>query len=283
MNISQLLEQAQFGDLDTCRECPLSPKHNMSIAFGTSCTDHGLDWRKESLANSIFIARDPANTTPQKTGRLCIVHNAENSTDKTAQNSLDLWKAAVSLNAENTEASEYIKKNYWVNSIMHGVTGKAIMETARKHCSKVLQAQIQMLRPKVVIAAGTEAVNSLYDIGLISRDWQAVRLNFHYGAYMEKNCSWIDDKSMSVYCTYHTSAGNVNRTIPPLYKPFADDIEQQIKKKVEANKLDNQDLITAFLSKYHNTSYAPHQGMRYLLNHWLDIGVGIRTAYKDAT
>lgn len=286
MSIIQFLEQAELGALDTCRECPWSPKRNTSIGFGVSCIEHGLDWTKESLANSMLIAQDPGDTTPHTTGRLCTVHNSKNQTDKTAQQNLELWKTAVSLNAENPEASGYLKKHYWLNSIMHGASAstglrdKAIMETARKHCSKVLEAQIRMLRPKVVIATGLQPTNSLYDIGLISRNWSDLRHNFSSGAYMEKNSSWFDDKSISVYSTYHTSARVVNQT---LSRSYNFDIEKSIKNKIVAHKLETQDSIIGFLSKYHDMSNATHRGMRYLLNHWLDIGVGIRTAYNEAT
>lgn len=57
----------------------------------------------------MLIVQDPGDTTPHQTGRLCAVHNAENPSDKTAQQALHLWNAAVSLDHHNPSAGGYLE------------------------------------------------------------------------------------------------------------------------------------------------------------------------------
>ncbi|MDA0821625.1 MAG: hypothetical protein O3C28_04275, partial [Proteobacteria bacterium] len=85
MDITQILEAAEKGGLESCVQCPWSPIRERSVGFGVSCTDHGMNWREETKANSMIIVQDPGDTTPHHTGRLCSVHNSENPSDKTAQ------------------------------------------------------------------------------------------------------------------------------------------------------------------------------------------------------
>lgn len=189
MDITQILNAAEKGSLEPCMQCPWSPVREPSVGFGVSCIYHGINWKEANKANSMIIVQDPGDTTPHHTGRLCAVHNAENPSDKTAQQNLQLWNAAVSLDHNNPSAGGYLKQHYWTNSIMHGASGKtglrekSIMKAAWKCCSNVLAMQILALKPRVVIAKGTEAVNSLHEIGAINNNWSAIRHQFSKGAY----------------------------------------------------------------------------------------------------
>lgn len=286
MDITQILKEAEKGNLECCMKCPWSPVREESVGFGVSCTTHGMNWKKETKANSMIVVQDPGDTTPHHTGRLCAVHNAENPTDKTAQQNLQLWNAAVSLEHNNPEAGGYLKHHYWTNAIMHGASGstglreKSIMKAAQKCCSNVLAFQIQALKPNIVIAKGTTAVNSLHEIGIIRNDWSVIRHNFGKGAYREDVTSWGSLPPFKVFCTYHTSARVVNQTLSRLYN--STETEKYIREKLE--KLNSQESIKQFLMAHIDTdNNSRARGMRYLLNHWLDIGAEMRVSSNEKT
>lgn len=278
MNISKVLEQAEKGDLECCSKCFWSPKQNPSIAFGKSCIEHGLDWQFKNKANSMYIVRDPGDTTPQNTGRLCAVHNSNNSSDKSAQQSIKLWAAAVSLDYSNPEKDEYMSNNYWTNAIMHGA-GKSSdtahlkknRDSVAKTCSNILKLQILALQPKVIIANGKTAVNSLYEIGILEKNWDILRHNFDKGAYQEIVSQWSNLPKFTVFCTYHPAARVVNQT---LSKAYNSKTEKYLKEKI--SQLEPTDSIEQFLTEYKDIENATSKGMRYLLNHWIDIGIKIR-------
>lgn len=277
MKITQILEEAEKGNLECCADCPWSPKKIHNIGFGVSCVEHGLDWQNKNRANSMYIAQDPGDTTPQETGRLCAIHNAKNSSDKTAQQSNKLWSAAVSLDYDNPEKGGYMKENYWVNSIMHGASKNTglrdkdfIKYVANYFCSKVLKLQIISLQPKVIIANGIVAVNSLYEIGILRKNWNSLRHNFDKGAYQETISEWNNIPEFTVFCTYHPAAKTVNMTLPKMYNS---ETETYLKEKTK--KLNSPESVEKFLSEYDS------KGMRYLLNHWLDIGIKIRDSLDN--
>ncbi len=115
MDIVSVLNKAQLGELPSCKTCPWSPKTSKNaetIAFGKSCTEHGVNWEESNCrVNSMLIVQDPGDTTPQKTGGLCAVHNAESRTDNTAKQGIDLWKATVSLDMNSAETGGYMKSH----------------------------------------------------------------------------------------------------------------------------------------------------------------------------
>lgn len=282
MKIDSVLKKAEHGELEPCKECPWSPKKVAGIAFGKSCIDHGLNWEKKSSTTSMLIVQDPGDTTPQETGMLCAVHNAANPTDKTAQHDHDLWKATVSLDSYSAEAGGYMKSNYWANAIMHGASKssgcrkKTMEKMAHQCCSEILALQILSLKPNVVVARGEVAVSSLHKIGLISKEWRILRLEFQKGAYKEIISKWRGlEKEVTVFCTYHTAVKVVNQTLSKQYQGNPKKIENSIKKKSE--NLPNNESVKCFLKTYGNPKKnVRDSGMRFLLNHWLDIGVAIR-------
>jgi uracil-DNA glycosylase len=286
MDIAQILSAAEKGNLESCVSCPWSPAREVSVGFGVSCSIHGMDWHLNNKANSMIIVQDPGDTTPHHTGRLCAVCNAVNPSDKTAQQGLQLWNAAVSMTHNDPTAGGYLKQHYWTNSIMHGPSAKtglrkkSTMKAARKSCSGMLALQIEALRPNVVVAKGAAAVNSLHEIGVLTTNWSIIRHQFTKGAYREEVTSWRRLPRFTVFCTYHTSSRVVNQTLSKLYNPA--EIEKCINEKV--CNFSPHDSIDRFLSTYENPEYnARAAGMRFLLNHWLDIGIEIRRSANEKT
>ena len=274
MELFELLEKAKRGDLESCRLCPWSPAGwgSSPIAFGVSCREHGIDYESSSKATSVSIAQDPANTTPEKTGRLCAVHNSQEYRDETAQNWLELWKAAVAQN-EGGDHDPYLGSHYWTNAIMHGApkgSQLSMQKTqAQRQCAHVLRKQIELLSPKVVVACGKVAAKSLFDTRLVSQRWSDFRKQFPTEVYTETTNGTV------FYCTYHTAKRAVNRGAERCYDPEL--TEERLEKKLE--DLGEPAAARDFLSR-HSESSTRGRGMRLLLLHWLDIGDAIRTAHS---
>lgn len=282
MGINALLQKAQHGELDACAICPWSPKVAGKMAFGVSCNEHGINWEKDETATSMIILQDPGGTTPERTGRLCTVHNSKNQSDKTAQQGLDLWKAAVSLDFSSAETGGFLRHHYWTNATMHGASKnknpelakQSIKENARSACNKVLEDQIKLIKPKVIIAGGVPAVRSLNEIKLLNKKWDKLKSSFIDGVYKYEIFNWHGNSNMiTVFCTYHTSATAVNTHCASRYRRNI--TEKSIVDK--AANLPHKHSVINFLEKYNNVDANDRdKGMRYLLNHWLDIGSTIR-------
>ena len=212
----------------------------------------------------MLIVRDPANTTPAKTGNLCFVCNSRNPTDKTARHAFDLWRAAVALCWTGEASLRYLKNHYWTNASLHGTDVKRLPQACR-HCQGVLEDQIELLQPRVVIASGKDASSSLFHLGLMSRPWDQFRKELADGPVGE-----IMADGTRVFCTYHTSIQPVNTHIARLYSQKT---EEHIRK--EMNKLPNTEAAENFF-RYYPKEMANGRGMRVLLLHWLEIGKVIR-------
>ncbi len=271
MKLFELLDEAKQGNLESCKSCPWSPAELKSyhVAFGVSCREHGVDYKSSSDAVSVSISQDPANTTPEKTERLCAVHNSQEHKDKTAQNWLELWKAAVTRDAGESH-DPYLGRHYWTNAIMHGAPKehRKHMRKAQRQCYHVLREQIELLSPKVVVACGEVAANSLFDAHFISQHWSEFRERFTTEVYTE-----ITDGTI-FYCTYHSAAGAVNRGAAQRHDHKL--TEEGLTQKL--GDLSKPAAAQGFLEK-HCTSSARDRGMRLLLLHWLDIGDAIRKAH----
>ena len=272
MNLDSLLTAAKAGELAACDLCPSSPRRSSDAVFGTSCEcrSHGGDWLLSGAnAISMTVLRDPANTTPSQTGRLCFVCNSVNSTDRTAQNAFALWRAGVSLVDDGEQSTRYLDRHYFTNAALHG-TDTTRLKRARQCCATLLGDQIRLLNPKVIIACGADAAASLYDLGYLSGSWAETR-----GKWDVANGAYREDLATGgrVYCTYHTSAGVVNRTVSRLYTP---ETERLIEKKRAL--VSDQRAIDSFLER-HSKYETAGKGMRVLLLHWLDIGMGVRGAH----
>lgn len=269
MTMKKLLDAAKEGTHPGCSGCPWNPGLVGKLPFGKSCCAHGLDWSSPTTAVSMQIVQDPAGTTPEINEKLCAVCNKKTPTDRTAQHSFDLWNAAI--------GQQKFKGHYWTNAIMHGASKKELrdnIELARRCCTKVLQDQINQLSPKVIIASGKVAANSLHGLGLMKKRWGEFRKDFSQQAYREEVLLNSGSRTV-IYCTYHTAVRVVNQTVSKLY---SDTVETLLAERLKAlsNPLAAQD----FLNKYNDTS-TTGKGMRVLLLHWLEIGEGIQRAWAE--
>jgi len=271
MDITDLLRQAEDGRLPGCAACPSSPVNAPNPAFGTSCTEHGVDWCGRQRAISMMIVSNPAGTTPTRTGRLCFVHNSVNPSDRTAQHAFALWRAAVSQADKGPDSVRYISDHYWTNAALHG-TDDDNLETARQCCVPVLAAQIGDLRPAVIIASGREATASLHEMGLLSQVWSQFRSEFATRAHREIS-TLPSGVSVEIFCTYHTSWRVVGTHARRLHSAETESI-------IAAHRAGTADpsAVDTFLKRYPlHDKYGP--GMRVLLTHWIGIGEAIRRAH----
>lgn len=278
--MKQLLEEAKLGTHTGCKDCPWNPRTVGPISFGESCEEHGVSWSAPGNAVSMQIVQDPAGTTPEKTGRLCFVHNSKNLSDKTAQHAYDLWKATVSFD-NNESLDPFLKNHYWTNALLHGadkndprkLRKSGIMEKARKCCKQLLHEQIKSLSPKVILANGECAAKSLYEIGFISSRWEDFKQEFAQRPYKEiKKLS--SGESVIIFCTFHTAITPINTHIAKLYSPR---IQSNLDERLDKYK--SYPKVASFLNNY-SSDNATGKGMRVLLLHWVDIGRAIRDANK---
>ncbi len=273
-DLNALLKKAKRGALGACQDCPWSPVKLGPTAFGTSCREHGVDYTSSVGAVSVQVTQDPGSTTPEKTGRLCSVHNSCEPTDRTAQNGLSLWNVAVA-RQQDGGSDPYLGGHYWTNAIMHGAPKgfRSRIKQARTHCSSVLRDQIAALSPKVVIACGEHATNSLFDAGLLNQRWYQIRRSFSSGVY-EASSSSLGFET-SVYCTYHMSQGAVNRAASRLHSDHTEELLSQ-----QLEQIENRAVVHEFL-KANPLGSTSGKGMRVFLVHWLDIGDAIRRAHES--
>lgn len=155
---------------------------------------------------------------------------------------------------------------------MHGVSTPNELEAARSSCAAVLGDQIVAGGPKVIIAGGRVAADSLKDIGLLRRPWSAFRHTLRRMPHREE--AILDTgAATSVFVTYHASARSVNQTAAGFY---AEDVETLLERRLA--ELPTAGEARRFLRLYDENT-TPGRGMRVLLLHWLDIGEAIRLAH----
>lgn len=286
MKINDFLTSVEKGQHNACKECPWNPMHSKGIAFGVSCERHGVKWSANEPTKmvSMLIAQDPAGTTPGKTGILCAVCNSQFATDHTAQHSNTLWKAAVSLGETGASATRYLNNHYWANAIMHGFkAGKNASEKekwlekqigpARGCCTTILQGQIDLLSPQIIIATGKVASDSLYDIKLISKSWDGFKGDLSRQVYKER-ITLPTGKEAIVFCTLHSSTNGVFQA----EKYYSNDSKQLLSRRIE--QLPDKSSALNFMRRYQDVQ-KEDRGMRVLFLHWLQIGEEIRRANAE--
>ncbi len=272
MSLSNLLSMAENGLHPACLRCPWNPRtQKEKPAFGVSCKKHGVDWSQPISAVSVLIAQDPAGTTPEKTGNLCGVCNVVNKTDKSAQNGYALWKAAVSLSDTSQDAKRYMNNHYWTNAIMHGVKEDKRRRVAQRCCEEILLEQINLLSPSVVIVTGRVAYESMFDLGLITNNWDDFKNDFSHQVYTETK-SLDSGREITIYCTFHGSSRSVKFYAADFY---TDATKELLSQKIEL--LPEPSIAQRFLRLYPGIT-PEEKGLRVLLLHWLEIGEAIRHA-----
>jgi hypothetical protein len=283
--ISSILDDARGGRHPSCRDCPWNPGLVGAVAFGQSCRTHGVDWeRHPARAVSLQVVQDPGGTTPEKTGKLCFACNSHNPTDRTAQHNYDLWRGAVALRWERpaledhaSEGFRHLRHHYWANAAMHGAPAGPLRQHlpgASRACSRIIEEQVRSLRPRVIIASGQVASETLRRLGYVSETWLQIRAAFDRGPFESSahHKPWPDGSRLTVFCTYHTSIRTVNTAAARLYEPHY--TERRIAEATTA--LGTTEATQRFLDEYAHTEKATHRGMRVLLLHWLRIGSRIR-------
>lgn len=250
------LNQAERGDLSACMGCPWNPKTALKpVAFGTSCTKHGADWRTGAPVVSMSVVQDPSDTTPSSTGLLCHFCNSSNPSDRSAQNTHALWSAAVA-----RQGNDFLNTHYWTNAAMHGLSGGKVLD-AVAYCSVVLKQQIELLKPAVIIANGTAAAAALHQLGALRKKWSGYRKTLGHGVYRERY------GEAHVFVTYHPSAKNININIPKQDLSSVDTL-------LARSNAESAPEVADFLK----STKGANLPMRCLLLHWLEIGEEIRRA-----
>lgn len=268
--LETLLRGAEAGTLGACRGCPWNPQTAEGMDFGVSCREHGFDQSLPGGASSVQVAQDPGGASPGETRRLCFVCNS----DRTALNSRALWEAAVACGHYGAHGGIYLRGHYVANAAMHGprqgtpLRTSRRLEQARERCQGVLAEQIEMLRPRVVIACGVPAAESLRRTGILQTPWGTFRECLGAGAYRE-DTSWRGLET-SVFCTYHAGPLGVSHAAGR----HSSRTEEMLDRRVA--ELEDQAAARAFLDTRKG------RGMRLLLLHWLDIGEAIRSAYQSS-
>jgi hypothetical protein len=235
-----------------------------------------VNWSNPGRAISVQIVQDPGGTTPGKTGKLCFVCNSENPTDQTAQNAYALWRAAVAPERDDDVRDEYLGDHYWTNAIMHGVAGglPAELERARSCCKGVLDDQLKQLAPHIIISCGEVAAKSLHGLRLVKRRWREFNAELGTGVYKETT-SIAQGHQTKIFCTYHTSAGAVNRSVSARYSAKT---QKLLDATLEAHPIRTS--LSDFFDRFPADS-GTGRGMRVLLLHWLEIGEAIRRAHSE--
>jgi uracil-DNA glycosylase len=283
--LDSLLDQARTGNLLHCTDCVWNPRRVGRMAFGTSCPDHShVD---DTPALVVCVARDPGRTTPEHTGRLCIVCNSRNPSDRSAGHAFDLWRAVVSMAPRSDPYSDpYLKRTYFTNAIMHGVPSgrpkdeearlSSLLSQARGACAGLLSEQLRLLRPRVVLLSGEDSAAAFRRIAPVQ--WsEATGVRPSEGTITVPGM----DHPVRVLKAYHTSARATNQAAAPKARRFFPSIvEQEAAVRAEIEQLPSQKEALTLLEKYRTNGGTDtvFRGMMLHLAWWIQVGKAIRAA-----
>ena len=147
-----LFDQASKGKHYACQGCLRNPQ-KQKTAFAKPCLDHfGL-----TRNGLLVILRDPGASSggASHSGKLCPIDNS----DRTA----NILKEKLKLVRVPKDSICF------TNAILHGYfdkNSKENNENERKRCRIILREFHDLLRPKVVLALGLEAIQSIIEIHL---------------------------------------------------------------------------------------------------------------------
>jgi hypothetical protein len=256
--IREFYEMARRGDHPACSGCPWNPRSADGTAFGISCLEHGFDWRNQDSAVSLQIAQDPGGTTPATTGTLCLFCNRSTPTDRSAQHGHALWEAAVAGDCDEESAERLHKGHVWSNAVLHGDGPQAYFSEARRRCGALHKEHLALLRPRVIIASGAAAAETLLDLGLLRRRWPEFSSNFDVGPHYERR------GGQDVFVTYHTAAKVVNTAVESRYSH---------RTVAKLKSMQPGPAASRFLQEHQN-----NRAMLLLFLHWERIGRAVRRA-----
>lgn len=228
--MANLIDKIERRNHESCKYCPLS---SQKTAFGKSCPEHYFNWLKsDEGAKVISIAKDPGGTSPEKTGVMCIFCNY----DPTASTASILFKVAIL----GVSPEEPIKKEssifqvwYDTNAIKHGIPrelDKDDIQLASTCCSAILREEISILKPEVIRVAGSAALKSLMNAGIIENAAPTMK-NYAFSDPLIKKNYYGNGQDLHICFIYHTSPRTTNMTLPRYYGPEIDKEIERYKRR----------------------------------------------------
>lgn len=290
-NLHTLLYDAEHGNLALCSGCVWNPSLVGKMAFGTSCPEH--THVSEDPALVVSIAQDPGGTTPESTSRLCVVHNSQNPTDQSAIHAFDLWRAAISFQPLTHPYSDpFMKRTYFTNALLHGVPtrdGRAANDrkrlqdarrTALTCCARVLEAQLSILQPKIVMVSGESAIQAL---GIIAPgDWSEA--TDEAPARRVISVERVPHRILAFRLIHAGAQGTNLAAAPTARRLFRSAAEQESALRKRIGVLPSPRQALTFLDNYRGkgTTDTTFRGMMLHLRWWITVGEAIRAAAGSA-
>ena len=188
-NLEEFLNRARKGELESCQGCPRRPTLDNLTVFSENCKAHFAS----SHPLIMCLTRDPAGSPggSARTQVNCFYCN----TDQTAQNVLHLFNKYLRIHGITP------RDWYATNAVKHGTIGenKAPDVVTIQKCSKVLEGEIQDLKPKIIIAFGKEAAESLAVISYFKNYRSTVRdMVADAEGHIRPPCRWLYDTYVAV-------------------------------------------------------------------------------------
>jgi Uracil DNA glycosylase superfamily len=285
--LSSLLQDAALGKHSLCASCVWNPSRVGKMAFGTSCPEH--THVSEGPALVVSIAQDPGGTTPESTSRLCVVHNSQNPTDQSAIHAFDLWRAAISFQPQTHPYSDpYMKRTYFTNALLHGVPtrdGRKAEErkrlqgarrTALTSCARVLEAQLSILRPKIVMVSGESAIQALGSVA--PGDWSEA--TDEAPARRVISMEGVPHRILAFRLIHAGAQGTNLAAAPTARRLFRSAAEQEAALRARIGFLPSPQQALNFLDRYRDngTTDTTFRGMMLHLRWWITVGEAIRAA-----
>jgi uracil-DNA glycosylase len=157
---SLLRKIASRGKFSCCQDCPRHPNKGNPV-FAEGCPEHQT--RNSPIV--LFIFRDPSS--PQRNGvigcstdgRVCGWCHTDTSANIFREKLYPLVEKSFPQARMNSEGRYPI---YCINAVLHGPTRNTPPpRKAVKACSCVVKAYVRLLKPKLVVAVGIDAINSV--------------------------------------------------------------------------------------------------------------------------
>lgn len=287
--LSALLQEAGRGKHEACSSCVWNPSRIGAMAFGTSCAEHTHAQDRPALA--VSLARDPGGTTPERTSRLCPVHNS--FSDQSAAHGFDLWRAAISMSPQTHPYFDpLMRRTYFTNAILHGVPTrdsrsgeerqrlKRLLNRALAACADVLRAQLTLLQPKVIMVFGESAEQALSYIapGHWSDRTAAVPAQRQF---VLPHVGHV----ITAYRLIHGSPQSTNLVAAPLARQFFATTQLQtefVRSRIDSLPSPREALNVLDKYRAKSSTDTTFQGMLLHLAWWIEVGRALRAAAESS-
>jgi len=194
--VTELERKAKDRQFSCCKECPRYSKDKYSV-FAAGCSEHQIT----TTPLILFITRDPSRPVNPNT----IGCNADENvcawchTDGSANNFREKLYPIL-----ERDLSEIRKRKdgrfpvYAINAVLHGPERNTRPSTkARDSCSHILKAYVNLLNPKLVVA-----------LGCVARD--SLKKTFNLPNFKDAS-SPIEHDGRAFWWTFHPSPRSYNR------------------------------------------------------------------------